>query len=114
MKLKRWTPGIDPRTIPDEILKSERARRNSLKRQSYTGGVFWKEHNPATTRCRCENCMVTRATDRFQALHKSVSFEVTESGERFFWIDGARYNAAQYVALAAATEKTVAAGEHKS
>lgn len=106
--MKQWTSDIDPHSIPGNVLKSEMARRNATKRSSYSGGVFWKEHNAATTRCRCENCMATRATDRFQALHKSVSFEVTESGECFFWIDGARYNTAQYVALAATTGNTAA------
>lgn len=61
MALESWHDGIDPRTIPDEILKSERGRRNVLKRHSYTGGVYWKQHNPATSRCRCKACMRRRA-----------------------------------------------------
>ena len=59
--MKSWNDDIDPATIPDDILKSERGRRNALKRESYTGGVFWKKHNPNTTRCRCRKCMKKRA-----------------------------------------------------
>ena len=58
--LKSWSANIDPATIPDEVLKSERARRNALKRESYTGGVFWRRHNPKTPRCRFESCMKKR------------------------------------------------------
>jgi len=60
MALKPWTDNIDPSTIPDEVLKSERGRRNGLKRESYTGGVYWKKHNPTTPRCRCIKCMKKR------------------------------------------------------
>jgi len=59
--MKRWTDDIDPSTIPEEILKSERARRNAAKRTSYSGGVYWKRHNPDTPRCRCHACMRRRA-----------------------------------------------------
>jgi hypothetical protein len=31
-------PTIDPATIPDDVLKSERARRNSAKRSTFAGG----------------------------------------------------------------------------
>ena len=58
--MRAWTADIDPATIPDQILKSERARRNALKRGSYTGGVLWKRHNPQTPRCRCKRCMEKR------------------------------------------------------
>jgi hypothetical protein len=55
-----WHDGIDPATIPDEILKTERGRRNALKRHSYKGGVYWKQHNPAVAYCRCKACMRRR------------------------------------------------------
>ena len=58
--MKSWTPNIDPATIPDDVLKSERARRNAAKRASYSGGIYWKQHNPETSRCRCERCMARR------------------------------------------------------
>ena len=57
--MKCWSEDIDPATIPDGVLKSERARRNAAKRTSYSGGVYWKRHNP-DTRCRCERCMARR------------------------------------------------------
>ena len=44
----------------DDVLKSERARRNAVKRTSYSGGIYWKRHNPDTLRCRCEQCMARR------------------------------------------------------
>src|SRR5215471_21481715 len=57
--LKPWTPDIDPATIPDEVLKSERGRRNAGRRQSYTGGVVWARHNPRleNSGCRCQKCI---------------------------------------------------------
>jgi len=58
--VKCWSEDIDPATIPDGVLKSERARRNAAKRTSYSGGVYWKRHNPDTSRCRCERCMARR------------------------------------------------------
>jgi hypothetical protein len=58
--MKRWTDDIDPATIPEHVLKSERARRNALKRTNYTGGIYWKHHNPDTPRCRCRACMKKR------------------------------------------------------
>ena len=36
--MRKWTPDIDPTTIPDEVLKAERARRNSAKRTAYGAG----------------------------------------------------------------------------
>lgn len=33
-----WSDDIDPRTIPDEVLRSERGRRNAEKRVSRRGG----------------------------------------------------------------------------
>ncbi len=59
--MKRWTKDIDPATIPDEVLKAERARRNARKRASYSGGKYWKQHNPDTPRCRCRDCMRQRS-----------------------------------------------------
>jgi hypothetical protein len=68
MSMQPWTDDIDPATIPDEILKTERARRNALKRQSYTGGVYWKQHNRETPRCRCVDCMEARARTKNGAV----------------------------------------------
>ena len=59
--LKPWTDDIDPATIPDDVLLRERARRNAGKRKSYTGGVYWKAHNPDAAGCRCKRCMTRRA-----------------------------------------------------
>jgi hypothetical protein len=37
--LRAWTDDVDPATIPDEVLRSERARRNNALRRSKSGGV---------------------------------------------------------------------------
>jgi hypothetical protein len=37
-ELVAWVDTIDPATIPDEVLKFERARRNSLKRKKFGAG----------------------------------------------------------------------------
>jgi hypothetical protein len=40
--LKPWTPDINPETIPDAVLLSERGRRNALKPRRKAGtGVKW-------------------------------------------------------------------------
>lgn len=36
--MKRWTDQIDPKSIPDAVLLSERARRNAAKRVAPSGG----------------------------------------------------------------------------
>lgn len=50
----------DLSTIPDDLFASERARRIARLRTTYTGGIFWKKHNPKTSRCRCQKCMDKR------------------------------------------------------
>ena len=42
-----WFDTIDPSTIPDDVLKSERARRNVAKRKTFGGG------RPRKPRCAC-------------------------------------------------------------
>jgi hypothetical protein len=64
--VKSWNDNIDPSTIPDEVLKRERAKRNAAKRTTYSGGVIWAEHNPVTPRCRCQQCMDRREAERAQ------------------------------------------------
>jgi hypothetical protein len=59
--MKDWTDNIDPATIPDEVIMTERAKRNAAKRTSYSGGVVWGHHNPDTKRCRCAKCTTKRA-----------------------------------------------------
>lgn len=57
---KEWSDDIDPSSIPDDVLKTERGRRNAAKRTRYTGGIYWRAHNPDTPRCRCRRCMARR------------------------------------------------------
>jgi hypothetical protein len=64
MQLKPWTDDIDPATIPDDVLRSERARRNNALRRTPRGGVVWAEHNPETKRCRCVKCNRKREIER--------------------------------------------------
>jgi hypothetical protein len=64
MQLKPWSDDIDPATIPDDVLKSERARRNNALRRTRGGGVVWSEHNPDTKRCRCVKCNEKRERKR--------------------------------------------------
>src|SRR5215467_7055542 len=65
--LRTWTNDIDPTTIPDDVLKSERARRNNLLRRTHSGGSVWGTHNPDTKRCRCERCNQKRERRRERA-----------------------------------------------
>jgi hypothetical protein len=59
-----WGPDIDPATIPDEVIKTERGRRNAAKRKTYSGGVYWAEHNPDVPGCRCVACIRRRKKER--------------------------------------------------
>lgn len=58
--MKPWTPDIDPRTIPDEVLRSERGRRNNgkvIKRSGPASATVWAKHKPDAARgCRCRKC----------------------------------------------------------
>lgn len=51
MTMRTWTSTIDPTTIPDDVLKSERARRNSLRRVNPSGG-----RNGGRPVCTCGEC----------------------------------------------------------
>jgi hypothetical protein len=62
--IKRWTPGFDMSTVPEDVFNSEKARRNAGKRKSYSGGVAWNTHRPDYSRCRCAMCMATRELRR--------------------------------------------------
>ncbi len=57
--MRSWSDSIDPATIPDEVLKSERAKRNSAKRETFGGG-----RPRSTARCPCGKMTRTRATQR--------------------------------------------------
>lgn len=37
--MKPWTSSIDPSTIPDDVLRSEWARRSSAKRKTFGAGT---------------------------------------------------------------------------
>ena len=54
--MKRWSHDIDPATIPDDVLASERGRRNNSKIQNRAGGGVWSKHNPEVSYCRCVKC----------------------------------------------------------
>ena len=55
-----WHGGIDPKTIPDAVIRSERARRNSGWRKAPSGGRVWGHHVAGCSRCRCVSCDVAR------------------------------------------------------
>jgi len=60
-KLRPWSDNIDPATIPDEVLATERGKRNAAKRKTRSGGLVWGKHNPKVTNCRCQRCIDKRA-----------------------------------------------------
>ncbi len=45
--MRSWSDTINPATIPDGVLKTERARRNAGRRKTHGGG------RPRKPRCRC-------------------------------------------------------------
>jgi hypothetical protein len=47
-------------SIPDDVFMSEVQRRRARKRQTYTGGLLWKKHNPNVQNCRCVKCTAKR------------------------------------------------------
>ena len=58
VRVKSWSPDIDPATIPDQILLSERARRNARKRQSisaFPARSSVAQATPTRKRRRCGN-----------------------------------------------------------
>jgi len=65
--MKTWTDTIDPATIPDEVLLAERARRNSLRRATFTGGRNGGRPRKAYT---CEKCGAESEGSREAAAHK--------------------------------------------
>jgi hypothetical protein len=52
--MRKWTDEIDPGTIPDRVLKSEWARRNSLKRRRFGAGTGRPKVMQRCSRCGAE------------------------------------------------------------
>ena len=53
--MRAWSDSIDPKTIPDEVLRAERGRRNSLRRVNPSGGR--NGGRPLSCECgACETC----------------------------------------------------------
>lgn len=65
---------IDPSTIPDDVLKSEMARRNAAKRQTFGGGRPVKEY-------KCGECRKTITGSIAFRKHKA-SHKGGRAGER--------------------------------
>ena len=60
-----WNERIDPATIPDDVLASERGKRNAAKRQNVSGGGVWAKHRAdAAKGCRCARCNRLREAAR--------------------------------------------------
>jgi hypothetical protein len=59
--MRKWTGDIDPKSIPDIVLKSEWARRNSLKRTRFGAGPG----RPRILR-RCPSCGATTGSREFR------------------------------------------------
>lgn len=59
--MRTYHPNTDPTTIPDDVLKAERARRNSAKRTTFAGG-----HNGGRPRCECGACKACAKREREQ------------------------------------------------
>jgi hypothetical protein len=70
--MKPWTDNIDPASIPDHIVASEAGKRNARKRKSYTGGVYWAEHNPDVGNCRCVSCTRRRKREGKEVRHNAA------------------------------------------
>jgi hypothetical protein len=52
--------------MPDDVLRSAWASRNSRRRQNCVGGKVWGKHSE-TNRCRCKACNAKRDAVYFQA-----------------------------------------------
>jgi hypothetical protein len=61
--MKTWLPTIDPATIPDDVLRSERAKRNSAMRQTRSGG----RNGGRPPSCDCGACALCLARAKRQA-----------------------------------------------
>jgi len=56
-----WRDTIDPRSIPDHVLKSEIAFRNQAKRKTFGAGTG---RPPLADRCPCGRMTTVRAAKR--------------------------------------------------
>lgn len=59
--MRPWSNSIDPATIPEDILRSEWARRNSGKRKTFGAGPGRPRIAP---RCACGTMTLSRAKKR--------------------------------------------------
>ena len=65
--MRTYSDTFDMSSVPDDVLRSEWARRNARKRSSYTGGVVWAKHNPDFNGCRCQRCIDKREAAEIRA-----------------------------------------------
>ena len=69
--MRKWSPGWDLTSIPDELFAAEKARRfgtiasalNQM-RKTHAGAAVWPTHHPDNTRCRCVKCNAKRTKRR--------------------------------------------------
>src|SRR6266536_4414092 len=78
VQTRTWSDDIDPHTIPDAVLRSEWARRNSLKRKRFGAGAG----RPKTWR-RCSLCGVEMGTREFRK-HRCQDLAASGAPQRQF------------------------------
>lgn len=72
--MRQWSNSIDPASIPDAVLTSERARRNAAKRRTFGAG----SGRPKVMRS-CPNCGVEFSTSDLRRHHcKTTSNPVAD------------------------------------
>ena len=81
MKLRPWTPTIDPTTIPDQVLQSEIGRRNSAKRKTFGAGPG----RPSKGGPRCACGKYALASARKYHHHCPRLVEVRVEGNQIFY-----------------------------
>lgn len=55
-----WNRHWNLESIPDDLFRSEAAKRSNALRKTHSGGVVWGEHRPNYSRCRCAKCNIKR------------------------------------------------------
>jgi hypothetical protein len=70
-----WVPTA---AIPDDVLKSERGRRNAAKRKTFGARrkgflTVWRRHNSSVWRCRCSDCLLSSVRGLERQLESRIA-----------------------------------------
>ncbi len=81
---------VPPAAVPDQVLLSERGRRNAARRKTFGARpkgqmMIWRQHNPNVRHCRCGSCLLAGVQSIETRLDNRIQAHVTAVGVEPIW-----------------------------